>query len=248
MTSSRSSIFPFLVASLVVLSGGAAGPSNSQELTLGSFEVGDTGPGGGIIFFVSDDPFPCGAEMRDTCTYLEVAPDGWSGGDKDPLARWSGTVDRKVGTQISLGFGYQNTLAAVAQDPTPGTAITLADSYANNGKTDWFLPSQNELNELCKYAHQQTTGDITVMCDDSGSLRSGFEIVCYWSSSDDYVEQLAAADPELATALGITGHGHAESDSLNRPATHAWAQHYNDGHPGNRYKTNAYKVRPVRAF
>ncbi|MFM7820502.1 MAG: DUF885 family protein, partial [Actinomycetota bacterium] len=46
--------------------------------------------------------------------------------------------------------------------------------------------------------------------------------------SDDYIEQLAANDPGLATALGIAGHdhemtnfspkGHAERDSINRAA------------------------------
>jgi len=136
------------------------------------------------MFFVAPNPFPCGAELEEACTYLEAAPDGWNGGDEDPEVSWSGTVDTLVGTSTDLGYGYQNTLAAVAQNSTAGMAITLADSYANNGKTDWFIPSLVELNELCKYACQQSTGDISVACDDSGSLRSGFAIGNYWGSSE----------------------------------------------------------------
>jgi hypothetical protein len=47
-------------------------------------------------------------------------------------------------------------------------AIQIAIDYANNGKTDWHLPSQDELNEL--YAQQVTVG--------------GFTANAYWSSSE----------------------------------------------------------------
>jgi len=40
------------------------------------------------------------------------------------------------------------------------------------------------LNELCKYARQQTTGDTEVLCVSSGSPRDGFAIGAYWSSSE----------------------------------------------------------------
>jgi len=149
-----------------------------------------------------------------------VAPDGWNGGDADPEVSWSGTVDLLVGTNTDLGYGYQNTLAAAAQDSTAGTAITLADSYANNGKTDWFLPSKAELNELCKYARQQPTGNTSVACDDSGSLRSGFAFFYYWSSSENF-----------ATSAWFRTFTLVYQNILN-----------------NANKSDKYRVRPVRAF
>ena len=66
------------------------------------------------------------------------------------------------------------------------SAASIAKAYNGGGKTDWSLPSQKELNELCKYARTQTTGTTTKQCDDSGPLRSGFAADYYWSSSEDY--------------------------------------------------------------
>lgn len=239
MTLSRTRFFQFLAAFLVVLSffvlaflrgfeiwSTWAGPSNSSESPLGSFKVGDRGPGGGIVFFVSDTRFPCGAELEKECTYLEAAPYGWNKGYRftstldDPSAPWS--YNLLVGTKTGLGFGYQNTLAAVAQNSTPGTAIMFADSYSSNSKADWFLPSKDELNELCKYARRQTTGDTSVACARSGLLslilppRNGFMDDYYWSSSVSN-------------------------------AAFAWSHSFGHGYHVGSIKTSSLRVRPVRA-
>jgi len=195
------------------------------ETIVGPFKVGDTGPGGGIVFFVS-----CVAELETTCTYLEAAPNGWNGSDEDPRAEWLGSVwffeSRPDQAQYTgIGFGYQNTAWAASHNFTADRAITLADSYVNNGKADWFLPSLDELNELCKYARQQTTGDTSVACNDSGSLRNGFADDYYWSSS-------------AGCAFGT--------------CTSAWYQYFDNGNQnldrisGTREGNN--RVRPVRTF
>jgi hypothetical protein len=48
-------------------------------------------------------------------------------------------------------------------------AIQVAADYTNNSKTDWHLPSKNELAQL--YAERTTVG--------------GFSTGSYWSSSED---------------------------------------------------------------
>jgi len=160
-----------------------AAPTTTTTIAPVVYNVGDTGPGGGVIFAVFSTPFACGPTMNLTCTYLEVAPNGWNGG-ADPFRAWSGSSGTEVGTNTGLGYGYQNTLAAVAQSSTADRAITLTDTYANNGQTDWFLPSLDELHELCKYARQQATGNTSVVCTGSGPLREGFVSDTYWSSSE----------------------------------------------------------------
>jgi hypothetical protein len=96
-------------------------------------------------------------------------------------------------------------------------AIQIAADYSNNGKTDWHLPSIIELNELCKYAAQQTTGDLNVACTAEEPLRTGFSADSYWSSS----------------VYSATG---------------AWLQFFGDGNQYGNVKSNALRVRPVRAF
>ena len=67
-----------------------------------------------------------------------------------------------------------------------GIASDVADKYSTSTAAagQWFLPSRDELNELCKYARQtnQAVGGDTV-CS-GGSLRTGFVADRYRSSSD----------------------------------------------------------------
>jgi hypothetical protein len=122
--------------------------------------------------------------MNLSCTYLEAAPNSWYAAGEDPVRSLSGySSGSLVATNTGLGYGYQNTLALVGQSGTADKAITLADSYTNGGQSDWFLPSKVELNELCKYVRQQTTGDISVACASTGSLRSGITAAWWLSSS-----------------------------------------------------------------
>jgi hypothetical protein len=52
--------------------------------------VGQPGPGGGKIFYVSDTNFQCGPTLSLTCNYLEAAPANWfSIAGNDPSISWS---------------------------------------------------------------------------------------------------------------------------------------------------------------
>jgi len=191
-----------------------------DEIVYTEYVIGDKGPGGGIVFYVhSSGTFAStGSDCGSNCRYLEAAPNNWNGGGADPARAWSGNTNTLVGgTGTALGTGYSNTSAAVTQNATADRAITLAWDYSNNSTTDWHLPSQVELNELCKYARTQTTGDTAVACTSSGTLRSGFADDAYWSSSEDI-------------------------------ASSAWYQIFNLGFQLFSSKSNANRVRPVRAF
>jgi hypothetical protein len=116
--------------------------------------VGDTGPGGGKVFYVSVGGFTCGPLRNATCHYMEIAPTNWNGGT-DPQRPWAqSTPVNYTGTAITLsgnlGYGALNTKAIIDQGNTNGAtaAAPLAASYSPvvNGSTinDWFLPSENE--------------------------------------------------------------------------------------------------------
>jgi hypothetical protein len=139
------SIFKFTVESAV-----------STCATGGVCNLGDTGPGGGIVFYKAVSAFACGPTRANSCYYLEAAPATWSGGADSAISLvWSGNQTQSVGsgggdtaTATAIGWGYRNTLAAVAQNNTANTIITKARAYTGGGLTDWHVPSKDELNQM----------------------------------------------------------------------------------------------------
>ena len=160
-----------------------------------TYAVGETGPGGGIVFYVAPTTFTCGATLASTCKYLEAAPTSGAAAWTDATYAWSGNFDIEIGVNArgtAVGTGLKNTLA-METDATRGanTAGTKTRDYRGpNSLTDWYLPSRDELNELCKYARTQTTGDTAVRCADTptDNLRVGFNntrgVGLYWSSTE----------------------------------------------------------------
>lgn len=142
--------------------------------------VGQTGPGGGKIFYQAATPFTCGPTRATTCSYLEAAPDGWNTG-QDPTRTWAPSgVGRTsaIAQQTGIGHGYSNSriIVALAGTDTSNSAAALARSYTSTVSSttynDWFLPSRDELKEL--YLRRASVG--------------GFVSNWYFSSSDSTID------------------------------------------------------------
>jgi hypothetical protein len=145
------------------------GPRGGEggETEGGDYNVGDTGPAGGIVFY---DKGSNNGGWR----YLEAAPANVEG-----TRRWGGYGMHcgVTATDIGAGAGNTETLAAHTHkdntdiwDETGHPAAKACADYSYGGYDDWFLPSRDELYEL----HKQKT---LVGGFDSGTLR-------YWSSSE----------------------------------------------------------------
>jgi len=115
-------------------------------------DIGDTGPGGGKIFYVSVPGFACGPTLNLICRYLEAAPTTGTAAWNDfyDFYEWSGDVTTQIGTTgTAIGDGLKNTLAMVSLSSTPGKAGTISRAFRGpNNLTDWYLPSKDELNQL----------------------------------------------------------------------------------------------------
>jgi hypothetical protein len=207
------------------------------------YEVGDIGPSGGIVFYVqaSGGTFTStGSACGSACKYLEAAPSGWivsaspasqtncitaGTSTDDPRCAWSGNTSIEIGSAAqgtAIGTGHANTTAIIAQTnggSTAGKAATVSRGYQGGGKTDWFLPSKDELNELCKYAKNtgQAVGGGIVCAGGSGADLRGFSLIDYWSSSE-------------------------------YDASFTRYQYFRDGGQSNYAKNLVLYVRPVRAF
>jgi hypothetical protein len=164
------------------------------------YTVGQTGPGGGIIFYIASSPFACGPTLNLTCTRLEVAPTTGAAAWSDAQLKWSSDDSQSHnsgGNRTGIGTGYSNTLAMLT---TSGSysADTSEAAYSTqlysgpNSKSDWYLPSKDELNQLCKWQRGQAWVSDSTICNASGSINSstygatnaGFSSGNYWSSTE----------------------------------------------------------------
>ena len=162
--------------SVVVKSGafGGAPRTTSEIASAPSYTIGDTGPAGGVIFY---DDEADGTDDIAEARYLEAAPtDIDVSGDLTHVWGGYGTAVGSSARGTAIGTGEANTAAIVAaygaSDPyneTGDYAARLADQYAYEGYSDWFLPSQDELDLM--YKNKDVIG--------------GFASAWYWSSSED---------------------------------------------------------------
>ena len=218
-------------------------PANSGVITAvfpaTGYSVGDTGPGGGIVYYVSASNFTSTGSTCDTaCKYLEVAPSSWNAGG-DPNKPWAVAAYQSTDISIAnnrsaynnalgVGLGYANSSAIVTQNgaynaSTNNYAAGAARAYAGGSKSDWYLPTTAELNLLCQW-NRGVTPAVATVCSGGelnsatyGAGLSGFVNQYYWSSSE--------------TVAGA-----------------AWSQYFADGSQGGAGKYVHGYVRPVRAF
>jgi hypothetical protein len=109
--------------------------------TGGTCKVGDTGPGGGIVFYAA-------AAAQSWGRYLEGAPADWNGGGADPTTVWCNVAEGAIaGTDSqTIGSGRANTDAMV-KACSSGAAVE-ARRYGGGGLNDWYLPALDELDAM----------------------------------------------------------------------------------------------------
>ncbi len=181
-----------------------------------SYQVGEPGPGGGTVFYVAPTPQTWGR-------YLEAAPTDYQVDGSRQGVQWCYRWDREGETAQAIGTGKDNT-NKINGYCGGVSAAAVANDYSTSmaGAGQWFLPSRDELNELCKiYSNgRRDTNSFRTdpnRCTGNNFPTGGFADDYYWSSSE------------------INGNV-------------ALSQNFNDGGGGGRWITDPSYVRPVRAF
>ena len=156
------------------------------------------GAGGGIVFYYSSTPFTStGSDCGTNCHYLEaswwdLSPGivwatsvstcyndfvGTNANNCQLNSIYSGDSGVQSANRIAargIGKGMENTNQIYFRLTTAGSVATwsyaagIAWDFTQNGKSDWFLPSRDELAAL--YREKARVG--------------GFESASYWSSSE----------------------------------------------------------------
>jgi hypothetical protein len=134
---------------LVVTAKAAPGKCTSTDVSLGYCGVGDTGPGGGFVFYDAGSDQAWGR-------YLEAAPAGWSGAAEDPEKVWcpegSPGFSENRPQDKEIGAGAANT-RVIIEDCGSDTAAGLAASYGDPAD-GWYLPTLYEARAMMKFADQ----------------------------------------------------------------------------------------------
>ena len=215
-----------------------------------SYNAGDTGPGGGFIYYTDLSGFSCGGTYSPTgsptgglCHYLEVAPYGWNGGD-DPAKVWAVGGNQSLdiseitndangaipyNNALGVGLGYKNSIAIVTQNGVyNGSSINYAAgaarAYSGGSKNDWYLPTTAELNLLCQWDYG-IARSVTTLC--AGGTRNS--------------ATFGAGSAGISIAYYLS--------SSEQQWNFAWLQLLDSGRNQSVFgKGNAYSVRPIRAF
>jgi len=148
-----------------------------NEVSFTTLSVGQSGPGGGIVFFNKGN-------STSSWQYLETATSDQSTG----LA-WGCTGLSIPGTQLAVGSGEANTSLIVAGCNEASFPAKICDNLLLGGQTDWFLPSRDELTLMYKNLHTNNQGN--------------FSSSYYWSSTEDGASHAGS----LSLTSGSAGNG-----------------------------------------
>ncbi len=139
-----------------------------------TYNLRDTGPAGGLIFYINPDAATDGWKYLEAWTEDEIA-----------LYNWKDDYTTTPGTSDAFGTGYANTYTCMVGTDHP--AAEIVRNAHHGGYSDWFLPSLNELKEMCWVLHSRRWNGVgpednpAYGADRVGGFNEGFH---YWSSSE----------------------------------------------------------------
>jgi hypothetical protein len=194
-----------------------------------AYSIGDTGPGGGKIFYYSAAGFNCGPTAGNTCNYLEAAPSGWnSGSDPTRMYTTNNGLANSINQESAIGIGYKNSLALISAgySDSSTSAAKLARDYSGGGRADWYLPSKDELNQMCKWVRGQAWGSDATVCNSSPAINTGLGAAGFSDNAAGYWSSTNGSNSFVA-----------------------WYQSFSSGAQSTQgYQADLRLVRPIRAF
>ncbi len=202
--------------------------------------VGDTGPGGGIVFYVHSDAdnlfTSTGSNCNTTCKYLEAAPTDQSSG-----IVWATTTPKCWNTAAPSGDGSNNNNCRLFSIYSPHDSPNQTDS-----RTAAVAIGKGMANTNAIYDRFNSAGDAVatntyaagIAWAYENNLKTDWHLPSKDESNQLYINRLAVG--------GFSTGAYWTSSEL--AADNAWNQYFSSDFQGygGKHPTNA--VRPVRAF
>ena len=164
----------------------SAGTGYGEQIYFTTTGIGSS-YGSGIVFYILQPGDP-GYIAGETHGLIAAASDQSTG------IVWSKNNTTIIGTtSTALGTGLANTNAIVAQSGSGTCASSICKAYNGGGKSDWYLPSLNELNLMYNNIGQGAASPYTNI--------GGFADFVYWSSSE--ANSLEAWYQSFVTSVSI---------------------------------------------
>ena len=195
----------------------------------GACAIGETGPGGGKVFYYSAAGFNCGPNFSSTCHYLEVAPATWKA-SAEPELKWDPNGGDEVHANIpnnanphlltsEIGLGYKNSVVLFNfYGDNDDYAAGAARRYTGGGKSDWYLGSAVEMNLLAYWSKGQTAPNPLGIA--SGAMIQGnFQSIsgAYWTSSQGIPSEYFDARKQTFGTTASPGPDHKSFRRYVRP-------------------------------
>jgi len=150
----------YAIITIILCTTGFLFSSSTASAQDKTYSIGERGPAGGWIFYDK-------GSKTDGWQYLEAAPEDI--GDETGWYR-SGYID--IGrTLTAIGTGKINTDKIIKAHGEGKYAAKLCTEYRGGDKSDWFLPSKDELNLMIKNLLDKGIGN--------------FKGSNYWSSTEN---------------------------------------------------------------
>lgn len=238
--------------------------SSNHTEAAGGYIIGDTGPGGGRIFYYSATGFNCGPNYTDTCNYLEVAPSIWSGlfesdanlvptvREKDSRFTWaieskegdltpgiSGFDSVANGLLVSeIGLGYRNSMAIVTQN---GPYNFSANRYGAGAARAYTGGSKSDW-------YLPTFSEINLLCQWAKGIPQSATNLCGGGTSNIEPTQTGAGFELLWDSSPDAYPRYMTSSTHSGYVSDVWTRNMYNGGSEEMPKGNVTHVRPIRAF
>lgn len=151
----------------------------------GSCKVGDTGPGGGIVFYDAGSlqwwgqylEFKGGVQWQ-----VPWSPSEMASVSVFPTQVAGVSVLRQRVLSKAIGMGKKNTAAIISAYGKAGAFAANVESVTVSPKTDWYLPSKDEADAL--YAYLKTGGRSSANAAAALIINRNLAKSALWTSSE----------------------------------------------------------------